>query len=80
MSIMDDMLKMKELADEIIGKGEKLYKDNPEYAEERRINAYASGPRKLPDGTVKENGRVLEPLSRDLDDIPDDLGDNGTLG
>ena len=56
------------------------YATNPEYAEERRINEYASESRKLNNGMIKENGRVLEPLSRDLDDIPDDLGENGTLG
>ena len=55
---------------------EPAYADNPAYAEEHRINEYATESRKLPNGCTKENGVVLEPTCRDKDDIPDDLPSN----
>ena len=52
------------------------YADNPEYAEERRINEYATESRKLPNGCTKESGVVLEPTIRDQNELAPDLPSN----
>ena len=53
-----------------------LYADNPEYAEERRLNEYATESRKLPNGCTKESGVVLEPTIRDQNELAPDLPSN----
>ena len=55
---------------------EPAYADNPEYAEERRLNEYATESRKLPNGCTKESGVVLEPTIRDQNELAPDLPSN----
>ena len=85
-SITELMEGMKELSDDILDKGEKLveklkYSDDPAYAEERRINQYAS-TRKTTDGRTKnlETGIVTPAQSYEhADDFPNNVDDENQL-
>ena len=72
-SITDIIEGMKDLADDILGKGEID-------AEQDKINRYCEqSGRPLANGNIKNlrTGEEQEPVSRNLDDIPPDLGSNG---
>lgn len=56
------------------------YKDDPRFEEERKRNRYCEqAGRPLSNGNIKNllTGEEQEPTSRNLDDIPPDLGSNG---
>ena len=81
-SIKDDMEEIARLAGlEVIDQKPVIpYDDDPRYEQERRINRYANFSRRLANGNLKENGREVEPVSRDRDELDRNLGSNRPTG